>query len=252
MEQPPRTYKLLIAYDGTLYGGWQIQPNAPTIQEKVQEALKIILRSAVTVIGSGRTDAGVHAEGQVAHFRTALTLDLGKVRHSLNSLLPRDIRIKSIEEAPAHFHAQYSAVGKVYHYHLFLGPVQDPFTRLYALHIREKLALDKMRTAIPFFIGIHDFTSFSNEAHAGSAAKDPVRTLHRLDWIQQGDNIRLEFEGDGFLYKMVRNIVGTLLEVGSGKIKATDIPLIFDQKDRRSAGKAAAPHGLFLWKVHYV
>lgn len=251
MEETYHTYKLVLAYDGTRYGGWQIQPNAPTIQEHIQEAMKIILRIPITVIGSGRTDAGVHAKGQVAHFKVPLTIDLRKMIHSLNSLLPPDIRALSLSKADPHFHAQYNATGKIYHYHLFFGPVQDPFTRLYTVHVREKIDLKSLQKAIPYFIGTHDFTSFSNEAHAGSAAKDPVRTITRLDCIQEGEAVRLEFEGDGFLYKMVRNIVGTLLEVGAGKRAPTEIPEIFAKKDRRAAGKAAPAQGLFLWKVIY-
>lgn len=251
MEKPHHIYKLILAYDGTHFGGWQIQPNAVTIQEKLQEALQTILRHPVTVIGSGRTDAGVHAEGQVAHFKTPLEFDLRRVQHSLNGILPPAIRVKSLEKAPTDFHAQYSAIRKIYHYHLSLGPVQDPFIRLYSVHPREKIDLKLLQEAIPYFIGTHDFTSFSNEAHAGSAARDPVRTLFRLDCIQSGDQVRLEFEGDGFLYKMVRNIVGTLLEVGCGKKTKEEIPLIFAKTDRRAAGKAAPAHGLFLWEVIY-
>lgn len=245
------TYKLILAYDGTQYGGWQIQPNAPSIQEHLQEALATILRHPVIVIGSGRTDAGVHAHAQVAHFKTPQEMDLGKVRHSLNGLLPPDIRIKTIERTAPRFHAQHSATGKTYHYHFDLGVVQEPFSRLYALHVRGKINLDNLVEAIPLFIGTHDFTSFSNEAHSGSAAKDPVRTIRRLDYFLNGEKLRLEFEGNGFLYKMVRNIVGTLLEVGHGKKNKEEIPLIFAARDRRSAGPAAPPHGLFLWEVRY-
>lgn len=246
-----RNYKLTIAYDGTHYHGWQIQPNGTSIQEKIQDALKTALRNEVQVIGSGRTDAGVHALGQVAHFKYDSEIDIYRLLASLNGLLPLDIRIKKIESVPLDFHAQYSALGKIYHYHLHLEQILNPFFRLYSLHVRERINLDLLKKASEHFLGTHDFTSFANEAHSGCAANDPIRTLKRLDIIPENGGIRLEFEADGFLYKMVRNIVGTLLEIASGKRSIEEIPFIFEAKDRRKAGKAAAPHGLFLVEVHY-
>lgn len=244
-------YKLTIAYDGTLYSGWQVQPLGPTIQEMLQEKIAIILRREVVVIGSGRTDAGVHAMGQVAHFHYPEPLDLYRFHGSLNALLPSDIRVNEIIEVPLKFHAQYSAIGKIYHFHLHLSPVMDPFQRLYRLRVREKIDLSLLEAAAKLFVGTHDFTSFANEAHAGCAAHDAVRTIYRLDIVPQPGGVRLEFEGDGFLYKMVRNITGTLLEVASGKRPIDDINAIFAAKDRRRAGQAAAAQGLFLMHVHY-
>lgn len=245
-------YKLLISYDGTRYSGWQIQPNASTIQEHLQDALKVLLKKTeVSIIGSGRTDAGVHAEGQVAHFKHEDELDLHKMLHGLNGMIPRDIRVKKIEEVPLAFHAQYSAMGKEYHYNLYLEPIMDPFQRLYAWHVRKKIDLDLMKKASLLFCGTHDFTSFANEAHAGSASRDPVRTIYRIDFVPIKGGIRLEFEGDGFLYKMVRNIVGTLVDVASHKLSIEDIPRIFEARDRRQASKAAPPEGLFLVHVNY-
>lgn len=246
-----RNIKLTISYDGTAYCGWQIQPNGLTIQEILQTHVSTILRHPAIIIGSGRTDAGVHALGQVAHFHTSVTFDLSRFHRSLNALLPPDIRILHVEEAPEHFHAQYSAVGKTYHYHLHLDKVADPFTRLYRLHVREKIDLALLKQATQYFIGTHDFTSFANEAHRGSAAHDAVRTLTALDIIEQTGGVRLEFTADGFLYKMVRNITGILLEISSGKRPIEEIPKIFSAKDRRQAGKAAPPHGLFLMSVKY-
>lgn len=244
-------YKLIIAYDGTEYGGWQIQPNATSIQELISNAIETILQHPVTLIGSGRTDAGVHALGQVAHFKCEKDLDLIRFLGSLNGLLPRDIRILSIEKVPLDFHAQRSALSKAYHYHLCLERVQDPFRRLYSLHVRENIDTELMRKAALYFVGTLDFTSFSNESDEGSASKNPVRTISRLDIIPEGGGLRIEIEADGFLYKMVRNIVGTLLEVARGKRDHTDIPRIFSAKDRRQAGQAAPAHGLFLAKVKY-
>jgi tRNA pseudouridine38-40 synthase len=246
-----KNYKMTIAYDGTHYSGWQVQPNAVSIQSLLHGAIKTIIRQDVVIIGSGRTDAGVHALGQTAHFKYCGDIDLFRFQASLNGLLPRDIRVLHVEQVPLDFHAQYSAVGKTYHYHIHQNPVQNPFGRLYSLHMREKIYCDLLQEASQLFVGEHDFTSFANEAHRGSAANDPVRTIKRLDYILEEGGFRLEFEADGFLYKMVRNIVGTLLEVSTGKRNIEEIRAIFNAKDRRQAGQAAPPHGLFLVKVSY-
>lgn len=242
---------MIIAYDGSRYHGWQIQPNGQTIQEILQKNLAIILRKEVLVIGSGRTDAGVHALGQVANFYLNEKVDIFRLRASLNGLLPPDIRVKEIVESPLVFHAQYSAIGKTYHYHLHLDRVQDPFQRLYSFHVKEKINVDLLKEAVRLFVGTHDFTAFANENHLGSAANDAVRTMYRLDLIEQNGGVRLEFEADGFLYKMVRNITGTLLEIAAGKRSIKDVPKCFEKKDRRLTGQAAPAQGLFLVKVDY-
>ncbi len=245
-------YKLTLAYDGTSYSGWQIQPNAPSIQQHLQEALSIFLRTKNTeVIGSGRTDAGVHALNQVAHFQVEHPLDVNRAQYALNGLLPRDIRINSLKAAPAFFHAQYDAIGKEYHYHLVLDRVGDPFRRLYAWHVLQKLDLDSLKEASRLFVGTHDFTSFANEPLAGAVARNPVRSIYRLDVIKIDRGVRLEFEGNGFLYKMVRNIVGTLVNVASHRFSVERVAEILALKDRRFAGQAAPAHGLFLVKVNY-
>lgn len=244
-------HKLTISYDGTLYKGWQIQKNAHSIQETIQNVLRILFKEDIKLIGSGRTDTGVHAKGQVANFLSEKNYPLDKILYSLNGMLPQDIRILSLEDAPASFHAQYSALGKIYHYHLILDPVVDPTKRLYTHHVKGRFDLDAFREAAPLFLGKHDFTSFANEADYGSAAKDPIRTLKRIDIIREGGNVRIELEADGFLYKMVRNIVGTLLEVGYKKKEASLISEILAGKDRRLAGSAAPAQGLFLMKVIY-
>lgn len=244
-------YKLLIAYDGTQYGGWQVQPNATSIQELIGEAIKTILQVPVTLIGSGRTDAGVHANGQVAHFKCDKELDLLRFLGSLNGLLPRDIRILDMEKVPLDFHSQRSAISKTYHYHLCLDRVQDPFCRLYSLHIREDIDIDLLKQAASHFVGKLDFTSFSNESAEGCAARNPVRTISRVEIVPEEHGLRIELEADGFLYKMVRNIVGTMLEVTRGKRDISEIPRIFAARDRRQAGQAAPAHGLFLHHVVY-
>lgn len=251
MSAYPCNYKLTIAYDGTAYSGWQVQPNGISIQELIQEKASIILREKTIVIGSGRTDAGVHAMGQVAHFHSLPIQNLSRFQMSLNRLLPKDIRILLVEEVQQDFHARYSAIGKIYHYYLHLDRVIDPFKRLYSLHVKGDIDLSTLKEAALVFLGTHDFTSFANEAHLGSASRDPVRTLKRLDIVEQPGGVCLEFEGDGFLYKMVRNIVGTLLEVAAGKCSKEDLPRILAARDRKMAGHAAPPQGLFLMKVHY-
>ena len=241
-------YKLIIAYDGTNYSGWQVQQNSTSIQALIQTALQTALRHPLDLTGSGRTDAGVHAHGQTAHFDTDAAIDRGLLRTSLNALLPPDIRILNIEQTDPRFHARYDAKSKIYHYHLHLDPVSDPFTRLYRHHLFAPFDLEKLRAGAARFLGTHDFTSFSN---VKKGQTDTIRTLTRLDAIEQKGGIRLEFEGDGFLYKMVRNITGILLDVASEKIKPTDIAHIFAARDRRAAAAAAPAQGLFLYRVIY-
>jgi len=244
-------YKMIIAYEGTRFGGWQVQPNSVTIQELIESAIQTITREKTKVIASGRTDAGVHAKGQTAHFEAKQNLDLFRFRYSLNGLLPPEIRILSIESAPNDFHARFSAKKKIYHYNLYLGSVMPPFKRFTHTHVRCPLDLPLLKTAAKSFIGTHNFKAFSNESHLGSAANSPVKTLYELNCRHDGDVISLEFVGSGFLYKMVRNIVGTLLDVARGKTKLDEIPKILESEDRTLAGPAAPPEGLFLISVDY-
>lgn len=243
-------YFLKIAYDGTDFGGWQIQPNAPTIQEEIQKAFQILLKHEVGVTGQGRTDAGVHALGQTAHFKTDQPIPKTFLR-SANALLPPTIRLIELREVADHFHARYSAMGKTYHYYVTTDPVVLPFDRPYRLHHMGKLDLNKIRQAATLFVGTHDFTSFSNEAHRGSCSNDPVRTLKRVDIVEEPGGFRVEFEGEGFLYKMCRNIVGQLISVGRGHTTVENIKRVFEAKDRKEAEMAAPPQGLFLIRVEY-
>lgn len=217
----------------------------------IEKALTTALHMPMAVFGSGRTDSGVHSLGQTAHFSYTDPVDLRKLQHSLNGLLPPDIRIKSLSKATDDFHARFSARGKIYRYRLHKSPIASPFTRLYAYHLPYPIDLPLLQKAKEHFIGKHDFTSFSNEAHKGSAANNAVRTIKRIDLIEIGEEIHLEFEADGFLYKMVRNITGTLLDVARGKIPLEEIPKILSAKDRRKAGTCAPAHGLFLVEVIY-
>lgn len=244
-------YKLLIAYDGTRFSGWQIQKNATSIQTLIETAVATATGIKTKVIGSGRTDRGVHALEQCAHFCLAKKIAIEKLHHSLNGLLPLDIRVLSLSIADPEFHARFSAQGKIYRYFLHTGKVLNPFKRLYSYHLPYPIDANLLQAGRKFFIGEKDFTSFSHEAHRGSAARSAVRHLKRLDIDIQGEEIILEFETNGFLYKMVRNITGTLLDVARGKIPIDAIPEIFSAKDRRAAGTTAPSHGLFLVKVIY-
>lgn len=244
-------YKLLIAYDGTNYSGWQIQPNASSIQEIIRKTICQILQEEIRLIGAGRTDAGVHANGQCAHFQSTKQLTLRSFLASMNGLLPKDIRILEIQNVPIDFHAQYSAIGKIYHYHLWMEPILLPTQRLYTLHLKKKIDLKTLSKTLPLFVGEKDFSTFANSASEGSASRGAIRNLMRLEMHHQEGGVRLEFEGNGFLYKMVRNIVGTLLEVASGERSMDEIPHLFLAKDRKKAGKTVPPHGLFLMKVNY-
>lgn len=252
MLDSKQRYKIAITYDGTSYGGWQIQPNCISIQSSIEEILQKILRQKISIIGSSRTDAGVHALEQIAHFDTPFSLDKNKTLYALNCLLPPCIRILSLESVPISFHARYDATSKIYQYHLHLSPIPNPFTAKYAYHVFHRVDLSTLKRAAADLIGTHDFTSFANEPTRGPVARGGgIRTLSRIDLIEEEEGICLEFEGNGFLYKMVRNIVGTFLEICQDKICLDDLPKILKAKDRRKAGKAAPAHGLFLVKVKY-
>ncbi len=243
-------YKLTISYDGTHYAGWQVQKNGQAIQPLIQKALQTVLRqNRIDLSGSGRTDAGVHAKGQTAHFDAEKSFDPKRLLLSLNALLPSDIRASSIEEVALDFHARYSAKAKIYHYHLHLDPVLSPFTKLYSHQVLGPLDLSLLKEGAMVFLGTHDFSAFANVTE--KTKRDGVRTLYRLDVVEQKGGCRLEFEGSGFLYKMVRNITGALLEVGARKMVPNEIRSILASKDRRSAPAAAPAKGLFLMQVLY-
>jgi len=247
----PYKYKIVIQYDGRPYNGWQVQPGVPTIQDKIQKTLEIFLGEPVWITGSGRTDSGVHALGQVAHFAVTKEIDLRRFMAASNGLLPPEIRILEIIPAAEDFHARYSAKGKIYHYHLWTKQVHSPFRRPHTTYFPQELDLDLLQGAAKLFVGTHDFTSFANSPGEGAAAKNPVRTVKRVDIVKEEGGFRIEIEANGFLYKMVRNIVGMLLDVGTGKRPIEDISRAFELKDRKFSSKAAPPNGLFLVKVHY-
>lgn len=244
-------YKLIISYDGTNYSGWQVQPNSISIQELIEKALFTLFHYPVKAISSSRTDAGVHALGQVAHISLTEPVDEEKLIFSLNGLLPRDIRIKSLHATSPDFHARFDAKRKVYHYHLHCEQFHDPSKRFYSYHVRPKLDIEAMKKAIPHFVGTHNFKAFANKNEKGSAKNSPVKTIYTIDLVEERGGYRLEFEGDGFLYKMVRNIVGTLLDCSYGKTDPDTIPDLLASLQRKQTACAAPAHGLFLIRVDY-
>lgn len=250
-----RNIKLTIEYDGTNYKGWQIQPrNQRTIQGEITAAAKKVFNEDIKLIGSGRTDSGVHALGQVANFKTHSKLDVIKIKNALNAHLDKDIRIINAEDAPRDFHAQYSAKRKTYRYSICLRDTPNPFHYRYFLHFPRKLNLKHMREEAECLTGKKDFRSFmATDPALGEKIheKDTIRTIYRLDIKKRDDLLMIEIEANGFLYKMVRNIVGTLLEIGTGKLPAGSMKTILKQKKRESAGDTAKPEGLTLVKVDY-
>lgn len=241
-------YKMIIAYEGTAYAGWQVQSSALSIQGELERVLGLVLRSPIRVVGAGRTDAGVHAAGQVAHFDSATRVDARKLLYSLDSLLPPAIRVLSVEEVHPTFHAQRSALKKWYRYRIWTDATVSPFVRQIVAHIPGFLSLEMMDRAARLLEGTHDFTSFAN---IGTKLPSHVRTLYSVRQTAAPGGWYLDFEGDGFLYKMVRNLVGTLVEVGQGKRNPEEIPFLFDRKDRKSIGAAAPASGLCLMAVFY-
>lgn len=241
---------MTIAYDGTNYSGWQVQPNAITIQEIIETALSKLLRTPTKVRGSGRTDAGVHANGQVAHFR-AEEIDTKATQYKLNQLLPKDISILAIEPVSEDFHACFSAKSKTYVYHIHTSPTECPFSHPFRYKVHYTLDLDAIKQAIPYFEGTHDFTSFANKNNQGAAVTSPIKTIYSIRLEKTDGGYTFTFHGNGFLYKMVRNIMGTLLRIGTGRLPAECIPKLMAGKDRRPVPMAAPAKGLFLQSVEY-
>ncbi|MCF8063433.1 MAG: tRNA pseudouridine(38-40) synthase TruA [Deltaproteobacteria bacterium] len=244
-----RKVKLTLAYDGTRYHGWQIQKNGLTVQEVLEGKLRIMTQEPVRVFGSGRTDAGVHALGQVCHFETHSRLQPETLRKGLNSLLPGDIHVVQTENVHPGFHARYDARSKVYEYRILNRAEPDVFLRRYAWHLTRPLRLEALRQALSRVRGEHDFSSFRS---TGSGNRNPVRRVLRAE-LQEPECglVHLVFEANGFLRHMVRNLVGTLVDVGTEKISAADFVEILNARDRRLAGAKAPAQGLFLVRVRY-
>jgi tRNA pseudouridine38-40 synthase len=250
-----RYFKLTIAYDGTDFHGWQFQANKPTIQGEIVSVLRRLTQETVLLNGSGRTDAGVHALGQVASFRTQSTLSAEEFQRALNAILPPSIRIVHSEEVGPDFNARWSAVGKVYRYRLYRGKVVPPFLWRYVLHYPFPLDEEAMRDAAARFVGVHDFSSFA--ASTGSEDDDKERNMEReiyatdLKRTDDGEELWFTVHGRSFLRYMVRKMVGTLLEVGRGKLMPPDIEKLYVLKDRSKSGPTVPPHGLCMVRVEH-
>ncbi len=243
-----RNLKLTLAYDGTEFHGWQIQPALRTIQGELQEALQKLFNHEVNVTGSGRTDAGVHAHGQVANVLTTRSMDTDAVLRGANALLPNEVRVMAVEEVDLNFHARHSARSKTYEYHLWREPIVSPFSCRYVYAFRYSLDECAMDAGATYFLGTHDFTSFCS---AATEVEDRVRIIFDASWQRSESTWVFRISGNGFLQYMVRTIAGTLVQIGQGRLKPEQLPAIFEARDRRLAGPSLPPHGLHLIQVNY-
>lgn len=243
-----KKYLLIVEYEGTAYHGWQVQINAITVQEILEKTLSKITNTPTAVLSSGRTDAGVHAEGMPAHFLTESKMKPSEFQLALNSLLPHDISIREVREVPMSFNARGSAKRKLYRYTILNRDYPSALNFRRSWFIPHELDIAAMRSGAEYLLGEHDFTSF----RAGNCnAKSPIRTMDRVEILEQDGFLLCEFEGKGFLKHMVRNFVGTLVYVGKKKIPAKQVKTILEARDRKVAGPTAPSHGLCLIKVEY-
>lgn len=243
-----RNIKVKIEYDGKNFNGWQKQPDKLNIQGEIERAIFEVTGEQTDVIASGRTDAGVHSLGQTANFKIENEMPIDKIPLAINSKLKKTIRIQTAEEVDERFHSRYSCKGKKYRYIINNAPIESALYRDYELHISQKLDIEKMREAIKYFIGEHDFSAFKS---SGTSSKNSVREIYSAEIIDDGARLKIELTGNGFLYNMVRIISGTLVEVGMGKIEPKQIPEIIESKDRGMAGRTLPPQGLYLVEVYY-
>lgn len=242
-------FKFTVAYDGTAYGGWQMQPNRVSIQQRIEEALATIDGRRVVVHGSGRTDAGVHARAQVASCAMLTRHSPAVLVRAVNAHLPDDIRVLRVQRVAPDFHARFSATAKEYRYQIDAGPVADPFQRAYAWHHPRPLELAAMRRAAIVLRGKHDFATLS--ANPMRQVESTVRTVSRLTIAREGALIVIAIRADGFLYKMARTMVGALVKAGEGRIDVAHLKQVMASGKRTASIETAPAHGLFLWKVHY-
>lgn len=243
-----RNIKLTIQYDGTNYCGWQSQKNGVAIQDVIERCLGKVVGEKIKLVGSGRTDSGVHAKGQAANFRTNSRLPLNNIKKALNHNLPKDIAITKISEANADFHAQYKAKSKLYRYTFSNKAVISPFHRNYIAKIPYRLDLALMKKEAEGLVGRHDFSAFQG---ARSKRESAVRTVKKIDITPNGKAVYIDIESEGFLYNMARNIVGTLIEIGRGYYKPGSMKKILNSRNRGEAGPTAPAKGLCLMKVNY-
>lgn len=244
-----RNIKMTIEYDGGRYLGWQrLSDSDKTIQGKIENVLTSMTGTKIEIIGSGRTDAGAHAKGQVANFKTTSTMDCAAMLDHLNRYLPRDIVGKDLEEVPERFHARYNTNGKKYSYYVWNNNVPSAFERNYSYHLPVELDIDKMNEACSKLVGTHDFIGFSS---LKKSKKSTVRTINEITIQKEGDLLHFTFIGEGFLYKMIRIIMGTILEIGAGTTEIASIDAIFKSGIRSEAGMTVPSQGLFLDEVYY-
>lgn len=243
-----RNIKLTIEYDGTDYHGWQFQPNARTIQGVMEERIGTIVNEKIGLNASGRTDAGVHALNQVANFKTSSGISCKALQKGLNALLPQDISVKEVCEVDADFHSRFSATGKVYTYQILNRPYPSALVCRFSWFIRYPLNTERMDRAAAHIIGAHDFSSFRASS---CGAPHPIKTVRAAWFRKEGGLLVFEIEATGFLHHMVRNIVGTLVDVGMGRMTTDSFKEVFHSKDRRLAGVTAPSQGLFLKEVKY-
>jgi tRNA pseudouridine38-40 synthase len=244
-----KRFKITLGYDGTNYFGWQVQPNAVTVQGEIEAVLLRLSGETVKVHGSGRTDRGVHAKGQAAHFDLEKPFEAKALGRALNALLPADIRVMRIANVKSDFHARKHAVSKIYCYFIWNDSVLPPLERFTHLQVRHPLDVEAMREAAAMLIGRHDFAAFT--ANPKDFVESTVRTLISLDIRARGKEIAIVARGEGFLYKMVRSLAGWLIRVGKGEVKPEDTKEILESKLRTSEVPTARPHGLILWSVKY-
>lgn len=243
-------FKTIVEYDGTNYHGWQYQPNVLTIQGEIEKALKKLFHVRIPVYGAGRTDAGVHAHGQVTHLIAPWKHPAQNLKNALNALLPTDICIKNISEIDDKFHARYSAISKTYQYQILNQKLRSPLKRLYSWQVSQELDLEKLQNAANLLVGVHDFSTFGSPT---SGTSSTVREIFKTQWELKEEHSVLIFSicGSGFLRSMVRSLVGTLVNVGSGKMSVQDFGFILKSRDRSKAGPTAPAEGLSLISVDY-
>lgn len=251
MEKKIQTLLLTIAYDGTEFSGWQIQPSARTVQGVLEEALSKVCGKPVAVEGTSRTDAGVHAFGQCVTIRGDFGIPLDKMKMVVNRILPGDVKIRELQTVSEDFHARFSSVGKTYRYRIRNCAEKDVFLRNFFYTVERPLDFDKMKEAAAYLVGSHDFKAFM--AMGSTPQESTVRTIYACDVIPEKEpfGVSIYVKGNGFLYNMVRIIAGTLISVGHGKIKPEEMPMIIESRERKNSGPTAPPQGLYLMKVFF-